>query len=394
MTECKVWLDNYHGGYYYPGNQIQGRVVITVSTETKIRKIKLTLKGDEHTEWMGTERTTRHNRHARDRRSRSRTVLKTGNHNFMHTDIILIGNDHSGTITIPAGQHIYPFTLTLPYNIPGTYNGEYGSVSYRLKAVVDRPMAFDYKDSLMFVVATLVDLNASRGLELLEPTSYSKNKTLYCCCWSRGHIEMDVHLPKKSLTPQDNVKVSVRISNLSRNNIESVELKLKQRITCKVDDSSEPNKTISNKLLHVREGGIGSNGQHTYTLPVKLPANTVLPNFSMCKLFKVTYAYSVVAKLPGPHINLKVEMFPELGHIDIGQNLQRDHSYPPISCVEQASTNYGFQGDVSRQPYLISSIDSNNFTMVQSTVDQSDSAPIIENDLPPPYDSVVPPIKD
>lgn len=39
---------------------------------------------------------------------------------------------------------------------------------------------------------------------------------------------MDVHLPKKSLTPQDNVKVSVRISNLSRNNIESVELKLKQ----------------------------------------------------------------------------------------------------------------------------------------------------------------------
>lgn len=55
-------------------------------------EIKLTLKGDEHTEWMGTERTTRHNRHARDRRSRSRTVLKTGNHNFMHTDIILIGN--------------------------------------------------------------------------------------------------------------------------------------------------------------------------------------------------------------------------------------------------------------------------------------------------------------
>ncbi|KAJ8947010.1 hypothetical protein NQ318_019091 [Aromia moschata] len=36
MSQCKVWLDNY-SGQYYPGGQIQGKVVLNFDSDTKLR---------------------------------------------------------------------------------------------------------------------------------------------------------------------------------------------------------------------------------------------------------------------------------------------------------------------------------------------------------------------
>lgn len=73
----------------------------------------------------------------------------------------------SGTTSLSSGQHMYPFTINLPNNLPATYNCEYGSISYKLVAVVDRPMALDYEDQLIFVVVAPVDLNLLGRPELL-----------------------------------------------------------------------------------------------------------------------------------------------------------------------------------------------------------------------------------
>lgn len=36
MSQCKVWLDNY-SGQYYPGAQIQGKVILNFNGDTKLR---------------------------------------------------------------------------------------------------------------------------------------------------------------------------------------------------------------------------------------------------------------------------------------------------------------------------------------------------------------------
>ncbi|XP_057668788.1 arrestin domain-containing protein 5-like [Diorhabda carinulata] len=313
MVHCKVWLDNYHTGKYYPGSQIEGKVILNFNSDTKFRNIKIRLICNEHTEWRTTESYTEPG----SNESKTRDVNIYSDNNVVSTEIILFGGS-SGTATLPPGQHMYPFRVMLPINIPSSFNCEFGSITYKIIALVDRPMAVDYEDQFIFIVDSLIDLNHLHNPQLLQSTSYSDDKTVCCLCCAQGPITMDVTLPKRTLIPGEVVNIPVRISNMSNTNIESLELKLIQKIECKSTTSVE-DKSIENTPINLHEVGVGAHGEHTFTLAVQLPNNFVVPNFTDCKLFKVNYTYRVIAHLPGVHSALVIDMYPELGHIEIGQ---------------------------------------------------------------------------
>ncbi|KAJ8947009.1 hypothetical protein NQ318_019090 [Aromia moschata] len=253
-----------------------------------------------------------------DHEHKSRDTLFRGDNDAFVTEFMLYGNQ-SGTTSLSMGQHIYPFTINLPNNLPGTFNCEYGSISYKLVAFVDRPMAFDYEDQVIFVVMAPIDLNLLQIPQLLEPTSYSSEKTVCCWCCAQGPISLDVELPRRTLVPGETVNVTARLSNMSNTNVDGVHFELKQNITCLADDPNKAEKDYHNTLVDLNDVGLGAHGEHTYTFNVLLPANIPLPNFSLCKLFKVEYIYKVEAKLPSMHNDLEVSMYPEIGHIQINQ---------------------------------------------------------------------------
>ncbi|XP_074028406.1 arrestin domain-containing protein 3 isoform X5 [Leptinotarsa decemlineata] len=227
MAQCKVWLDNYTG-QYYPGSQIQGKVVLNFETETKLRAVKVRVICHEHVEFMGME--SYHDPVSNERKSRD--TLFQGDNDTFATELILYGG-HSGTTSLPIGQYIHPFNLILPNNLPGTYSCEYGYINFKLIAIVDRPLALDYEDQIVFIVRSPVDLNALMKPDLLEPTSYSEDKTICCFCCADGPIALDIELPKRTLIPGETVNVMARLSNLSSTNIENIQLKLKQ-VTAKL----------------------------------------------------------------------------------------------------------------------------------------------------------------
>ncbi|KAJ8974499.1 hypothetical protein NQ317_007588 [Molorchus minor] len=106
---------------------------------------------------------------------------------------------------------------------------------------------------------------------------------------------------------------------MSNTNIEGLHLEMSQTIKCLVDDPSKSEKEYKNTLVDLNEVGLGAHGEHTYSFSVMLPNNVPLPNFALCKLFKVEYIYRVEARLPSMHTDLKILMYPEVGHIQINQ---------------------------------------------------------------------------
>ncbi|KAJ8974498.1 hypothetical protein NQ317_007587 [Molorchus minor] len=168
MSQCKVWLDNYNG-QYYPGAQVQGRVILNFDSETKLRGVKVSIVCHEHTEWMDTENYYDTEQHEH----RSRNTLFKGDNDAFITEFILYGNPPR---RYPRASIFTLFSINLPNILPGTFNCEHGSISYKLIACVDRPMAFDYQDEIIFVVVAPIDLNLLQNPRLLEPTSYSEEK--------------------------------------------------------------------------------------------------------------------------------------------------------------------------------------------------------------------------
>lgn len=64
-----------------------------------------------------------------------------------------------GEIEIQSGEHKFPFTCTLPTNLPSSFESDFGHVRYTVKATLDRPWKFDQDVKSPFTVITPLDLN-------------------------------------------------------------------------------------------------------------------------------------------------------------------------------------------------------------------------------------------
>lgn len=70
------------------------------------------------------------------------------------------------TFELPIGEYSYPFAVMLPANIPSTYNGEYGGISYFGKVKLDIPWGVDKKEKRFFQVINLLNLNSLPNLQV------------------------------------------------------------------------------------------------------------------------------------------------------------------------------------------------------------------------------------
>ena len=70
-----------------------------------------------------------------------------------------IYGDGSETFYLNPGVHQFPFQFTLPPNIPTSYEGQFGSIRYTIRAVISRPWRFNHEKVRIFTVNNPLDLN-------------------------------------------------------------------------------------------------------------------------------------------------------------------------------------------------------------------------------------------
>lgn len=318
MSSCLIQLDNFQG-LYCAGNVIAGRVICTFNKTKSINGIKLKLKGEESNAWTGSE--THYDSLAK--RHRTRTIYYSGQNTFLYLDVPLAGVGDVGPGTIE-----YPFTVQLPTNIPGTYQGHYGGIFFTLNAKVQRSFNSNYTDTIQIIVASLIDFNQIRGLLQLQPVAYSVDKTICCWCCTSGPITMAVHLEKEAFVVGEVANIRVDISNMSNQNIDSVNVKLSMKVTSMVTYPRSDCKYDNEVLAMQSDTGVGAHAERTYNFGLKILETRQLPNFSMSQLFSQRTKLKVTAVIPGVHSNLDVETYVTMGHVPICTS-QNQGQYPP-----------------------------------------------------------------
>jgi hypothetical protein len=324
MSQCKIYLENY-SGTYYAGSEIRGRLECYFDDETTVRGIKIRVRGREHNEWTGTETY----RDPIDHKTKTRHITLTGDNNVLYLEQMLFGSA-SGTRVIPRGRHVYPFSCHLPYDIPSTFNGPHGSISYKIKAIVDRPMRVDHEDEFIFVLVSPIDFN-KMSRDLQDITTYSDEKSVCCWCCKGGDVTMDVELPKIAFVPGETIHFKVTITNLSNSNVENLKVKFVKTVKYRVTSPHSESKEDVDNILNFTDHGVGAHGEHTFNLQLAIPEFVEVPNFTKCELFKVSYALEVSAEMAGCTLDLDISVW----------DIQMGH----IQC-----TDYGESGDANRAP--------------------------------------------
>ncbi|KAJ8968528.1 hypothetical protein NQ317_001723 [Molorchus minor] len=296
-SSCKLYLDNYPN-YYSPGDTIVGRVSCFFNSPKSIQGIRLKLSGKERTEW-----TSRRGKHS---------STYTGKNSLLLVQHTLVGEGD-----LPKGRHEYSFSLTLPTNLPGTYSGKYGSISYSLKATVDRPYKFDYKDKKAFNVVAPINFNDIKETLQLGPVAYCDEEVPNCFCCANGSVSMNVHLLKEAFVVGEIVPIRIEINNMSNVNVQTVEVKMAMDIISTASKLWTESKTEHELIATCRSGGVGAHGNRIYDLQMEIPGSTVVPNFRFATLFEESTKIEVTAVVAGCNSNLGVEFKVTLGHIPI-----------------------------------------------------------------------------
>jgi len=111
---------------YLPGDRIEGLVTVSTDEYFECNRVVLSIKGQERS------------RVVRGSGKSRRVYLERKHHIDEQIELV-------GSTGMQAGKTNFPFSFVLPRNIPGSFQGTYGKIEYKLEAKVEISWATDPK---------------------------------------------------------------------------------------------------------------------------------------------------------------------------------------------------------------------------------------------------------
>jgi len=120
---------------YLPGDRIEGLVTVSTDEYFECNRVVLSIKGQERSRVVRGSGDTR------------RVYLEKKQHIDERIELV-------GSTGIQAGETNFPFSFLLPRNIPGSFEGTYGKIEYKLEAKVEISWATDPKARQEITIGT------------------------------------------------------------------------------------------------------------------------------------------------------------------------------------------------------------------------------------------------
>ena len=203
---------------FFPGQTINGRVILRCQEQKRLRGIYLNLVGRAYVSWST----------GYEPGQTTRTV--TAEEPYFNFRVNLWGGD-GGCQQLPPGNYEWPFSFQLPSVVlPTSYEGNSGKIRYWLEARMDRPRKFDHVSKFAFTILERVDLNLSQE-DLNAPRRGEGQKTLGCLCCESGPLTLAVSTNRSAYCAGEKILLNARLENNTNIEMEFMKATLRRRMT-------------------------------------------------------------------------------------------------------------------------------------------------------------------
>ncbi|KAH7704203.1 Protein ARRD-7 [Aphelenchoides avenae] len=315
--DFRVELASPHG-VFYPGQLVQGQVIIRIAEPKKARSVVVHVSGKAKTHWTVSERyvdhhhDSHHNHHHDSRighgthsnhagQTRYRTVHYSAEVAYMDFEMVVW---HSDDNKLPAGTHTFPFSFPLPANCAPSFEGTVGFVRYKCTAKIDRPWKFDKSIMQMFTVLPYFDLNSVP--HAATPAVRELTKNLGVLFFKHGRLSASVSIPKSGFVPGESILVAADVSNTSSREVRRIEIALVENATYTAHRQANT-WTMNDPCVYTlnHHGGterqvktrtvaevkddfcVPANSSGRYQKAMVIPA--IVPSFNICPIVQVDY---------------------------------------------------------------------------------------------------------
>lgn len=187
------------------GRRLSGVVVLHLSKPINIHSLSVSVNGTERPVGVSLARALRGSTDFFER-----DLLLTGalNPRLRSDRVSLLWNGALGRYTgrtLSAGEHTYPFTISLPASLPPSYEGRAGKIEYRVTARLQSTIGPATKVSRVVSVIFIPRLHRSRPVALSYPSADGAVHST--------DIDVNIELPDRMVAMGNNVQGKFSISN-------------------------------------------------------------------------------------------------------------------------------------------------------------------------------------
>ncbi|KAL0128008.1 hypothetical protein PUN28_003330 [Cardiocondyla obscurior] len=333
LKNFRIVFDN-QWSTYYPGQTVTGNIILGLDSIKKIRGINVTIKGEANTSWTVAKEGIPERDPERDLTTEESVF---GEEKYFEAKYYLVGSASGGEIEIQSGEHKFPFTCSLPMNLPSSFESDFGHIRYTVKATLDRPWKFDQDVKCPFTVIAPLDLNQEP--RAAESVQQEMSKTFCCLCCGSPPLTVIFSLPSRGYVPGQSIPIKINVDNLSNVIVNTIKLKLCKIVTYHATRTSNLMETTKNEEIVVTEiskGPVAAGGNDDYEQHLSIPP--IPPsNLTNCSIIDLEYNLKVEACVEGwYHQNLSANTLIFVGTV-------------PLSIYVPSAPPAGLDGDYAEQ---------------------------------------------
>ncbi|XP_059477948.1 uncharacterized protein LOC132198144 [Neocloeon triangulifer] len=209
---------------------------------------------------------------------------------YINDQFAIFGWGNDGTLE--PGEYSFPFTYTLPMNLPSSFETKFGCIRYTLMAEMHQPWTVvNHKARAFFAIICPLDLNSFP--QLTDPVTKEIAKKLCCLCCASGPINIILSLPVGGAVPGETILPTLEVENNSGVDLIFISLRLTQ-VPCFRPSSVTKHLEYKTYIVEHPLGRLESGQYCTYER-VALRIPPVPPSYLLhCKLFDLDYFVEII----------------------------------------------------------------------------------------------------
>lgn len=261
---------------YQPGEIVRGSVTVCLTRSALLRSITISILGEGRVCW---EDNVQQNQASEIYMDASKLIFDTRN---------------TKPLNLNDGTHQFPFEYQLPNNLPSSYIGKYGNVTYVLKAII---VGGRVGESSITSEPFLVVRPSPLSTELLRPVNMVAQKKVWKMC-SFGKIVANISINKSGLVPGEDILIDANITNRSPKVINAIQAALLMNSSFYAQKKTISFRQIVNKRRDEYEMGY-AEGRKWRNVRLAVPPYIPESNLDFCDLIEVSYAFQFRVEVSG-----------------------------------------------------------------------------------------------
>lgn len=222
------------------------------------------------------------------------SVTYQGEQVFIKSTNYFFGKEGAEPIEVFAGVHLYKFSCRIPKNAPGTLEGKFGSIRYKVDVNLDVPYMPDLVSEKYFVVVRHEDLNNYPDLRMSNDVEEAKS---FCCLFCESDpVLLKASTTQSGFTIGDKISIRVEIFNRSSRSFSKTIILLNRVETFYSNLPSDKSKKHVVPVTAITVQGVEAKQNANFSELLHIPQNTAVSNDRICQIFQVSYEVKVVLK--------------------------------------------------------------------------------------------------